>query len=1279
MPHLSLLSRGAGQVVRKTQEKLEVHFEPEDYFNWKSSERRCYDTRALDDSKVMEGSWSLYLPKTYSTKTGALVLYSEDLAKPSRKLRKSQQIFRSKSRALHVELHTLRDLVRAILAYGGKQARRDRKETAGQPYLHFLRDPAIQPDRQMRPGYSAKRYLLKLLKVAQTWDPNILQKLQCAGYIKDPFVLEDNVQYHRRKQDLSAVPPKYNLLPVFCPPCSYPWAEMEKANPGLGLSSSMKSENEARLVDGYKGEQHARRKPPIPFRISVRKLSFHLSPPDTKGSTWRQKASYGGTAENPNVGVDQNLEAAKEGQDQTESANQSTDCPVLEKIRSDTLDLWREKPHVTFYGGFFPGRKISDSVNQRKLKNSNGREGGPSHFLPLIQTGTSSNQNEARNTQRKQMPEIFRLPVISEDQLSAHRGKLKSRELPKELAIFPLLVRLEREPHTKRKNTRAGFDRSGSEAYVCDKLLALSSDDHVPEPGHRNKQRLVVSSEIPQNPQCSFSLPPISNGEFTLSRTKTRKRDSGAETNSPHQRGYIQDGVPMLGPLSAITRKKDPGDQDKRAVFETSTITSAGINGVCKDLPVGITNTVMQEKLGECHTGTSLSSLPVGRDGENVCPSPLGSVQATRDPEYLEFVPVEEVDGTGSLEAKIGVSRNLSEISFSAPELDEKVNPQTQEVGRVPETESCPPNEQSTMGNGSTGAESRKEIQQIQDGFHGNNLLLQRKQKKGHSGLPKTQVPKQKEGTQVPSKQLQGRSSRGKARLNSTPLARSSRDIGKEVENLPQSDSFSRLEPSLSQWMIPESEMDLDSAVWEFPGLEMELSIGMGIHSSEYQAEAGENNNTTLPEKPSLQTGRSSADDGLANKLITRQKKPELKKDGPGSKAQKKSPKNDKRHSRAEFVVGKPKQKKAVGKTASFSKEKADIKNSEALEETDEQEEEEQKEAEAEAKQIVSGAEEDALGEALDKSTSPALSLTEEGPLPPDDGQPFPTDVEHPSGFHTDKARETPTANSPIVYTAVGSQTIVVPNGELPEVLPVTEREKLSRERIIAERAEKRRLAVERKRREQEEQKWKQQEEQERMERMKEEMEEERWRRIEEIRLRKQQLQEEHQRQEEEVARKLQAEKAAQERFRQQQEELRRKLLEAQKKKEEEDRNRAEVEKRQQKEREMWLEEERRRVAEMAEEQRVEYEKRKREEEERARHEAEERRKKAEEAARLSLEEARKQALLLARQRAEQEQKQQFQHTLFVEASGLERRQDISRPWVYSYFQHPFLKVGDEE
>lgn len=74
----------------------------------------------------MKGCWGLYLPKTYSTKTGALVLYSEDLAEPSWKQRgwkRGQQGHRHRREKLQIELHTLQDLTRAILAYGGRQVR----------------------------------------------------------------------------------------------------------------------------------------------------------------------------------------------------------------------------------------------------------------------------------------------------------------------------------------------------------------------------------------------------------------------------------------------------------------------------------------------------------------------------------------------------------------------------------------------------------------------------------------------------------------------------------------------------------------------------------------------------------------------------------------------------------------------------------------------------------------------------------------------------------------------------------------------------------------------------------------------------------------------------------------------------------------------------------------------------------------------------------------------------------------------------------------------------
>ncbi|MGH0148206.1 UNVERIFIED_CONTAM: hypothetical protein FKN15_043121 [Acipenser sinensis] len=66
-------------------------------------------------------------PKTYSTRKGPLILYSEDLAlsswqpgRPGRK-RKGLQGHVWYGQDMELELHTLRDLTAATLAYGNKQ------------------------------------------------------------------------------------------------------------------------------------------------------------------------------------------------------------------------------------------------------------------------------------------------------------------------------------------------------------------------------------------------------------------------------------------------------------------------------------------------------------------------------------------------------------------------------------------------------------------------------------------------------------------------------------------------------------------------------------------------------------------------------------------------------------------------------------------------------------------------------------------------------------------------------------------------------------------------------------------------------------------------------------------------------------------------------------------------------------------------------------------------------------------------------------------------------
>ncbi|XP_060266244.1 uncharacterized protein KIAA2012 homolog isoform X4 [Ovis aries] len=174
---LSLLSRGHGKLVQDKQ-KLEVYFEPEDYLNWKSPEDYILVRKPQDEGNADQHTWSLFLPKTFSTRKGALILYSEGVAisawTPEEK-RKGPYRPKGCRKRPDLELHTLQDLKEAILAYGRRQREQDR---AWQPYLHFRSQPESQGLRQIQPGYSAKRYLRGLLR---TWPPGTIYKLQCAG------------------------------------------------------------------------------------------------------------------------------------------------------------------------------------------------------------------------------------------------------------------------------------------------------------------------------------------------------------------------------------------------------------------------------------------------------------------------------------------------------------------------------------------------------------------------------------------------------------------------------------------------------------------------------------------------------------------------------------------------------------------------------------------------------------------------------------------------------------------------------------------------------------------------------------------------------------------------------------------------------------------------------------------------------------------------------------------------------------------------------------------
>ncbi|XP_029568376.1 uncharacterized protein KIAA2012 homolog [Salmo trutta] len=119
---------------------------------------------------------------------------------------------------------------------------------------------------------------------------------------------------------------------------------------------------------------------------------------------------------------------------------------------------------------------------------------------------------------------------------------------------------------------------------------------------------------------------------------------------------------------------------------------------------------------------------------------------------------------------------------------------------------------------------------------------------------------------------------------------------------------------------------------------------------------------------------------------------------------------------------------------------------------------------------------------------------------------------------------------------------------------------------------------------------------------------------------------------------------------------------------EEEERRAAELEL-QRFEEAMSKEEEKKRLAAMEDHEKREYLQKQKEEEEERKKVVEERKSREEEAAQWAKEEARLQAVLFARQRAMLEQQLQFRRGLLTEAGALGQTQDISRAWVYSYFQ----------
>nr|KAF6495472.1 hypothetical protein HJG63_007232 [Rousettus aegyptiacus] len=1116
---LSLLSRGHGKLVQNKQ-KLEVYFEPEDYLNWKSPEDYVLVSKPQDEGNPNQHTWTLFLPKTFSTRKGALILYSEGLAISAwtpEERRKGPYRCKGHRKRLDLEVHTLRDLKEAILAYGRKQREQDR---AWQPYLHFRSPPESQAQRQIQPGYSAKRYLRGLLR---TWPPDTMYRLQCAGYIKDSVLLQEShltvPKNLRLQQDLSGVPPKYHFLPVFPPFWIQQGKPFEQGQQGLdeGEAGAGGHMDQGSVAKNYSSQ--GTHLPPL------RKQEDETQAEDT-------------STENHHC-----IHASKESHNEK---TEQTSGRAFGHAQIDRSWLLSDKSHITLHGGAFPNRKADLNDKQENTRHRKGRSSRliqepPAErcLFPPVASAAGSEKNTSGEVKNKKVAsKALKLPPISEELpgvLDPLRSQFKANEPPAELLIFPVEIHFHTQHPTKEKTCRRGapHPESGPETEE-------NSPSRRPPLKHTSLEKLR---------ELTVHLPV----------------ETGRAAFSPQDNDVPPHNVTPL--LSLIEGRKS----------------SEGQRGT--------------DRLRTSGSGSPPCPLNV-RQSREACPA----------------------EGQANTESGTDLHMNLNETSPLTQKPEKQGAQQSLEAAaqKTGEPQSCI-NKELICSN-------RKE-------FYTRKLHIDMMPFLKESGNELDyREPGEALGENHQDTQAQEPRSVILGPLSTTPA---------DHIRTPEADAVGKVGKDYNVHHLHRGP----------PGREPESPERLGPIDTSLLLK--EREGKTEPRLFNQQTPVSISHEEM--ELIDKVKRKKKTKTDK-SKVPKRE-RERKAHVDAKAAVGKTRELKAEKKSELMPK----GKKTRAKRKRTQKERNLEIVAELDGPEVINSKE---TGDTSDRDFFPSGSVAEDPWL-------FPRYDAEESQVSID-GRSSPTQ----IVTVTGNMDSKEERShEDPSkaLLAKREQEKASRDRLRAERAEMRRLEVERKRREQEEQRRLWQEQMERAEKMKEELELEQRSRAEEIRLRKQRREEERQRQEEEERKQWLQLQAAQERARQQQEEFRRKLQEIQRKKQQEEAQRAEVEKQRQKELEMQLAEEHKRLMEMAEEERLEYKRQKQEAEEKAHLEAEERRQKEEEAARLALEEAMKQNQELARQKAALKKHLHFHQELRKEASGLQWTHNISRPWVYSYFQ--FLPI----
>ncbi|XP_062908625.1 uncharacterized protein KIAA2012 [Mobula hypostoma] len=628
MWNLSLLSRGYGELVNREHKRLDVYFEMQDFFNWRSWRNTdCISLKSYHSNDHHNSA----VPRTFSTRRGALVLYSEDLA-----LRAWQRQRGAKwRRAARLQLCTLSDLASAVLAYG----RREKTSHPNQmePYLYFLFG---HKNRKIRPGYSAKRYLTCL---TESCDRSLLHRMQSSGCICDLSLFKgismNSLLLHQTKCDLSEVPRPYQFLPCLpfsphyqnCPPLEEEEEEEEEENVGersldagdpcpishvkgggLEPDSCRSGESARQLQMENEVECMALQESNIYLLIAL--------PPNNQ---------------DPNKGDHEQPPCSSLIKDQAvEGKGHGQRCRILGRPVIDSSQLFSQKSNVTYYGGTMAGSRRGLCVKSRPSDQyGSGQPVEPADFktgqLQLLPISLDTEAGvclveEGNNGE----PEPLRLPVKRRRPVAAARrtGWREDRTKPKEAQREQQLL-LPPLADDASQNQRAG-DLS-DELAEHEENPQCSISEGLPKVERVDKEdQLYVKCPIGTETRAGLDgqeagfLPQISSPSKTEERTvgflekKAEENDVLLEENVVQS---LREG-PVLQMLPPIQGTTGPGKQSSMACFRrkacrTKTSTAEIVRGT------------VPGKLRKVHKAISVGCLIMAPDGNIVRLSMLDPVR----------------------------------------------------------------------------------------------------------------------------------------------------------------------------------------------------------------------------------------------------------------------------------------------------------------------------------------------------------------------------------------------------------------------------------------------------------------------------------------------------------------------------------------------------------------------------------------------------------------------------------------------------------------------------